>query len=97
MRDRKSEVEAAGLTVLGISFDDVEKNRAFAEKYGFEFPLLCDTTKEVAIAYGAAADRDAKFASRVSFVIGPEGTIEHVFPKVNAKTHLDDVLAALGV
>ncbi len=35
MRDRVDEVKAKGLTVLGVSFDSVEDNRAFAEKFDF--------------------------------------------------------------
>jgi peroxiredoxin Q/BCP len=62
--------------VLGISLDSVEDNRAFAEKLGYGFPLLCDTEREVALAYGAVASKDDQYASRYTFVIGADGTVE---------------------
>lgn len=37
-----SEIRKRGVEVYGISTDDVEKNRKFAEEYGLEYPLLCD-------------------------------------------------------
>ena len=42
-----------GAEVLGISFDSVEENRAFAEKFDYPFRLLCDTERTVGMAYGA--------------------------------------------
>ena len=51
MRDHADRVEAAGLQVLGISFDTVEENRAFAEKFDFPFRLLCDVERSVGMAY----------------------------------------------
>lgn len=84
---------AAGLTVLGASFDTVEENRAFAEKFDFPYRLLCDTDRRMGMAYGVARSADEGYPKRVSFVIGEDGKILHVYPKVNPKTHLDDVLA----
>ena len=63
--------------VLGASFDSVEENRAFAEKFDFPYPLLCDTTKAMGIAYGAAADEGSKYPERITYVIGPDGKIEY--------------------
>ena len=54
MRDHADRVSAAGLQVLGISFDTVDENRAFAEKFEFPYRLLCDVDRSVGIAYGAA-------------------------------------------
>ena len=62
--------------MLGISLDGVEQNRAFAEKFGYGFPLLCDTDREVALAYGAVASADDQYAARYTFVIGADGVIE---------------------
>ena len=39
--------------ILGVSFDPVDANRAFAEKFDFNFPLLSDTSKAMGIAYVA--------------------------------------------
>jgi peroxiredoxin Q/BCP len=80
---------------MGISFDTEADNRAFAEKFQFNFPLLCDTTREIGLAYGACDTRDAAYAKRVSYVIGTDGKIVGVYPKVDAARHPEEVLKAL--
>lgn len=80
---------------MGISFDTAAENAAFAEKYGFPYPLLCDTTREVGVAYGACSGPDASSARRVTFVIGPEGTIRYIVEDVKAAEHPALVLASL--
>lgn len=95
MRDQASAVEAAGLSVLGVSFDNVEENRAFAEKFDFPYPLLCDTNRELGLAYGAARSADEGYAKRISYVIGEDGKILLAYPKVDPKTHLDQILSDL--
>jgi peroxiredoxin Q/BCP len=80
---------------LGISFDTVEENRAFAEKFDFPYPLLCDTSRAAGVAYGACRDRDSKHAERISYLIGPKGTILKVYEKVDPSKHPEDVLQDL--
>ncbi len=92
MRDHADRVDAAGLHVLGISFDSVEDNRAFAERFSFPFDLLCDVDRSVGMAYGAADAPEAGYAKRISYVIGEEGRILHAYAKVDPNTHLDQVL-----
>jgi len=60
-----------------VSFDDPETNRAFAEKYGFPFPLLCDTERKLGLAYGTCTADDTKWSARYTFVISPDGDVEH--------------------
>ena len=96
MRDHADRVEAAGPQVLGISFDSVEENRAFAEKFDFPFRLLCDIDRSVGMAYGAADAPDAGYAKRISYLIDEDGRILHAYPEVDPKTHLDQVLGDLG-
>ena len=79
-----------------MSFDTVEDNAAFAKKFGYPFPLLCDTTREIGMAYGAADDPKAEYASRITYVIDPAGTIAQAHPKVNPKSHPKEILASLG-
>jgi peroxiredoxin Q/BCP len=95
LRDHADRVEAAGLEVLGISFDSVEDNRAFAEKFDFPFRLLCDTDRSVGMAYGAADSPETGYAKRISYVIGEDGRILLAYPKVDPKAHLDQVLGDL--
>ena len=83
------------MKILGISFDTVEANRKFAEKYQFNFPLLSDTDKKIGVAYGAADDTSAEYPRRVSYLVGKDGKIEKVWPKVSAAKHPGEVLAEL--
>jgi peroxiredoxin Q/BCP len=95
LRDHADRVEAAALVVLGISFDSIEDNRAFAEKFGFPFRLLCDVDRSVGMAYGAADSPETGYAKRISYVIGEDGRILLAYPKVDPKAHLDQVLGDL--
>jgi peroxiredoxin Q/BCP len=101
IRDRRSDYDAAGAVVLGVSPDEPRKLRRFADKYGLDFTLLADTEHAVADAYGAWVEKSMygrKYwgNQRATFVIDPSGRIAHVLPKVSPKTHDDEVLAALG-
>jgi len=79
-----------------VSFDTQEQNKAFAEKFGYKFPLLCDTKRELGMAYGACDDPKAEYAKRISYVIGPDGRIVQAYPKVSAAAHPKELLSALG-
>jgi len=78
-----------------VSFDSQAANKKFAEKYGFSFPLLCDTERAMGVAYGAADDASAKSARRVGVVIGPDGKVKHYFPKVDARAFPEEALELL--
>ena len=78
-----------------MSFDTVEENDAFARKFSFPYPLLCDTERAIGVAYGACDNPTDRTARRISYVIGPDGRIEHAFPKVDPKRHPAEVLALL--
>ena len=75
-----------------MSFDTEAENKAFAEKFSFDFPLLCDVDKKMAIAYGAADDTNAQYARRVGCVIDPQGKIKEWLPKVDARAYPQEVL-----
>jgi peroxiredoxin Q/BCP len=62
--------------VLGISVNKPQANRAFAEKLGLTFPLLCDAEKKVARQYGVLGF--LRVARRTTFVIDTEGVIRHI-------------------
>ncbi len=100
VRDRRAEYEAAGARVLGASPDSVEAVKKFAGKYDLDFTLLADADHAVAEAYGAWVEKSMygkKYmgVQRCTFIVGPDGKIAKVFPKVSPKTHDDLVLKAL--
>jgi thioredoxin-dependent peroxiredoxin len=81
--------------ILGASFDTVQENAAFADKFDFPYRLLCDTDRSIGMAYGACDSPEDVYAKRISYVIGPDGIIRHAFPKVDAKSHPRQVLDLL--
>ncbi|HKJ96209.1 MAG TPA: peroxiredoxin [Thermoplasmataceae archaeon] len=91
-RDNYSQYEARGVKVLGVSVDDQESHRKFAEKYNLNFTLVADDSKDISRKYGALGDNVAK---RVTYIIDKEGSIAHVYPNVNPDQHSDEVMAKL--
>ena len=67
-----------------MSFDPPAANKAFAEKFNFNFPLLCDTDRKIGTAYGANPD-PSKGAARVGVIIDPEGKIKEWHGRVDAR------------
>jgi thioredoxin-dependent peroxiredoxin len=92
-RDRASQFAQKHVQVLGVSFDSEAENDAFAKKFGFEFPLLCDTERAIGIKYGACNSVEDKYAQRIAYVINVDGKIAKVYPKVDAATFPQTVLA----
>jgi thioredoxin-dependent peroxiredoxin len=86
---------AKNAAILGVSFDTVEENKRFAEKFNFPYPLLSDPTRSMGVQYGAADSTGAGNAKRVAYIIGPDGKVRNVFPKANTSTFAADVLALL--
>jgi len=74
-----------------VSFDSPEKNRSFAEKNALPFRLLSDSDHELAKSVGAARAL-IPFAKRISYLVGPEGTVLLAYPDVDPKTHAQQVL-----
>jgi peroxiredoxin Q/BCP len=78
-----------------VSFDSVEDNKKFAEKFSFPFKLLSDTQREMGIAYGAASASDAKYAKRFAYLI-EKGTIKQVYDVKDPANHAAQVLKDVG-
>ncbi len=85
---------------IGISADSVDKQARFRDKYGLNMPLLADTEKKVAAEYGVYKEKSlyGKIGlgiERTTFVIGKDGIIKKIFPKVKVDGHIEEVLQAL--
>lgn len=79
--------------MLGASFNSVEQNAAFAQKYSFNFPLLCDTDRALGLACGACASPQDRHAKRVSVLIDEGGKVLRFYDSVNPRDHAAQVLA----
>jgi len=86
--------------IVGISPDAVKSQAKFKEKYDLPFTLLCDVDKEAAEAYGVYKEKNMYGKKvmgivRTTFVIGEDGRIAKIFPKVKALGHAEQVLEVL--
>lgn len=99
-RDLYREVQALGAEIWAISPDDAASHAAFRAKYALPFILLSDVDHAVAEAYGAWQEKQNYGRTymgivRSSFLVGPDGRLATVWPKVKADGHAALVLAAL--
>jgi peroxiredoxin Q/BCP len=87
--------ESRGIQVFGVSFDTAEEIRAFAEKYGFPYRLLCDTERRMGQAFGTIAGEDTRYSARHTFLIGPEGDIELALDTSDPAGQAEEILRRL--
>ena len=82
--------------ILGVSLDDVESHKAFAENHSLPFPLLADTEGETSTAYGVKTRMfGMTVAKRQTFIIGPDGNVAKHYDKVKPDEHSAQILADL--
>jgi thioredoxin-dependent peroxiredoxin len=93
LRDEFKDLEAAGITVLGVSFDSPESNHRFVAAESLPFRLLSDKERKLAVAVGAADSEKTWFASRISYLVGPDGKVVKAYDHVDPDTHAKQVLA----
>jgi thioredoxin-dependent peroxiredoxin len=93
-RDLKAEFEAVGAQRVGISSDQVEKQKQFSEKHSFDYPLLSDPDGVVATQFGVRR----KFTKltptkRATFVIGSDlQVLDVIRSEVRMSAHADQAL-----
>ena len=100
LRDNYDRVLATGVEVFGVSPDSVKSHVRFREKYDLPHRLLADQGHHAAEAFGVwvektFAGRTYKGVERTSFIVGPDGRIEHVLPRVKPIEHVDQLLSLL--
>ncbi len=95
-RDLAAEFAEAGAQRVGISMDDVAKQKQFAELHGFDYPLLSDAGGEVAEQFGVRRRFGPTPLKRHTFVIGTDREIVEVIrSEFSMNSHADKALAAL--
>ncbi len=96
-RDLSTEFEALGAQRVGISRDDVSKQKQFDERHTLGFPLLSDADQKVAEAYGVKGGLlGLSPVKRTTFVIDRDRTVRAVIAsEVNFKSHGDKALEVL--
>jgi thioredoxin-dependent peroxiredoxin len=99
-RDTYQRFMDCGAIVLGVSTDPVKSHDKFVTKYKLPFTLLADPERRIVREYGVWGPktfmgRIFEGTHRVTFLIGPDGRIKKIWPKVKPEEHADEVLAAL--
>lgn len=99
-RDDYAKLKKKGAVVLGVSPDSGSSHQKFISKFSLPFPLLVDADHAVAEKYGAWGEKSLygrKYLGiiRSTFLIGPDGKLQKIWPKVKVAGHNDEVLAAL--
>lgn len=99
-RDNLGAVRALGAQVAGVSADSAGSHQKFIERQSLNFPLLSDPDNTVTRAYGvyrmkSLYGRQFMGIERTTFIIGRDGLVKRVFPKVKVNGHVEQVLAAL--
>ena len=100
-RDAFGEYLAQGAKILGVSPDGVDSHARFARKFTLPFTLLADPDRTVCQAYGVWKEktlygRKSVGVIRSTFVVGPDGRIEHAWYNVRADGHASKVLEAVN-
>src|SRR4051794_13998735 len=96
-RDAFTKLQAAGAVVLGISRDTPQAQAKFRAKYDLPYTLLADVDEKVCNQFGVLKEKNmygkkVMGIERTTFLIGPDRTLLHVFPKVTPEGHAEEVL-----
>jgi len=89
---------AANAVILGVSLDTTDSHKSFCTQESLTFKLLADPEHKVVDSYGVPVKGmgPIKFASRVTYLIAPDGKIAKVWPAVQVPNHSDEVLTAIN-
>lgn len=99
-RDEYSAIKRAGAVVIGVSKDSEASHEKFKDKHSLPFPLIADIEGKLCEAYGVWQQKmlyGRKFMGivRSTFIIGPDGKIAKIYPKVKVKGHVEEILEDL--
>ena len=97
LRDGYQDLLDAGIAVLGVSPDDVEKHQQFVSEYKLPFPLIADPNRKIMERYGTWGEKNLYGkkvigVKRTTFLIDEEGIVKHVFKRPNVKAHTEQIL-----
>jgi peroxiredoxin Q/BCP len=95
-RDQFEVFREADAEIIGISSDDVESHKKFAEKYRLTYTLLSDKDGKVRKLFGVPSDLFGLLPGRVTYVINKQGIVIHTFDsQLQTQKHIEESLSAL--
>ena len=92
-RDAYAQFQTKDTQILGVSFDDQASHQAFKQKFHLNFPLLIDSNRKIAQAFGVQGD---KYPNRDTIVIDKNLKILKIYRKVDPASHSGEILNLLG-
>ena len=88
--------EALGASIIGVSGDDIETLSKFSQQVcQGKFPVASDASKSIMKSYDATMKAMPDFATRISYVIAPNGSIVYNYLSLNPNKHVENSLAAV--
>jgi peroxiredoxin Q/BCP len=99
-RDDYKKFTKKGAQIIGVSRDSVAAQAKFKAKYELPFPLLADVDSKICDAFGVIVEKNmygkkSMGVQRATFLIGADGKIAKVWPKVSVAGHAAEVLKSL--
>ncbi len=91
LRDAWDKFTAKHVNIIGVSRDTEQSHREFVKHHNLPFPLAADEDGKIAVMYGVKSTLG--MTERVSFLVGRDGKVAKVWPKVDPAIHADEVLA----
>jgi peroxiredoxin Q/BCP len=92
-RDLYPTYEKRNIAVLGVSLNNVASHKLFADKFDLPFPLLADTTHDLAKTFNVLGGFGVMpYTKRETFLIDPQGVIVYQYTSVNTESHAGQVL-----
>ena len=95
LRDNYAELTKLNAEVIGVSFDDIEKQEEFKKANELPFDLISDKDKSIAKSYDTVGLMNL-YAKRKTFLIDPKGKLAYIFDKVDTATHPQDIIDVLA-
>jgi peroxiredoxin Q/BCP len=101
LRDNYHVLMGKGFKIVGVSADDERSHKNFSEKYVLPFALIPDKAKKIIMDYGVWGKKklygkEYDGINRMTFIIGEDGKILHIFSKVDTKNHTAQILQQTG-
>ena len=95
----RAQFHKAGTDILGVSADPIKAQDAFKKKHELTLALGSDETHKMLEAYGAWGEKSMYGRTfmgilRITYLLGPDGRVVHIWPKVKVTGHAEEVLAA---
>ena len=95
-RDQFEVFREADAEIIGISSDDVESHKKFAEKYSLTYTLLSDTEGKVRKLFDVPSDIFGLLPGRVTYIVNKQGIVIHTFDsQFQTQKHIEESLSAL--